>query len=1613
MRKAKLPILTVITVLLCLFAFGLVACSKSAPPREEEKNPPPTITLDKTSVSLDLHESVLVTATASNGGAIEWSSENANVATVENGLIESVADGVTSIIARSGEAEARCVVTVIDTMTAPRIILDNSAISIGKEQSFTVNASVVYKGSPVTEAHAVDYAYADGAAEDVITFASENGAATLTGVKYGKTRLTASTVLWGVPLVAALDITVCNTDITFDVKNLTPVKGGYGARFATVAREGYLTEITPDVTVLDKGEPVTGASIVWTSSDSDIATVDASTGKITAVKAGYAEIEGKYIMPDDDEVSLNISVAVVNVISGNVSYAPTLPHADDVIEIICGGNTITPDRDGNYIIELDVGEQTIYYTSKYYVPVTKTLNVSADTSEIAPVTFTSLQQGKSVALENGVVAPGKSFSVSSTVTADGYGYDNQPGFSLTIDGKTYVITVGVDNALEPNSDVYHRRSVDVGINDGSNFYHLYVGELNKQLIVGQPYNYELTYTNGEYIVNIDGWTCSFTENSEHGSDGVYPFNVPELADVFDNSLSRTIGIGAANLPAVYSEIKFSAETEGSDTMFPHSSKPIAGATAEAGKGFSVSATMTAYGYGCNNQPGFTVTTNGKTYLITAGVDSTDWHQSLDVGIFDGTNFYHCYVGELPAKIFVEQPYEYTLTYKNGKYAVTIDGKTLEFTRTTEHGHDGVYPFDTDALADLFADTYDKTIGIGAANMTAKINGAKFFKEPNVNVLFAGDKAAIDGANVAADNGFAVSATMTAAWYGYDNMPGFTVTTDGKTYLITAGVDNALEPDSDVYHRRSVDIGIYDGIDFYHLYVGELSERITANKAYTYKLEYSNGVYTITLNGREFSFDISANILKGADPANKATLNDLFDSSKAKTIGIGAAYAPATYTGVSFEEKVAERREVEFEVTGAGIEYKNGGYRSTLAVNIPQDNSAYVGSVTPSVTVKINGNIVSGATLTWTSGDSNIATVDSATGAITAVKSGTTTIEGEYVLTGGKKETLSISLTVVNVVTGTVGYTETLPHDGDEITVICDGVEAYVDQNGNYAIGIVSGQKTITFTSDYYVTLTKTVDIDPVNAVVVEQAVFTTLKAGKFLSVGTVTGDFVMKATVQAKEFNGGKMPAFGVEAGGKLFKVVVGANPAEGKGRWPFVRIYSEGIAEFCQADIDQVNDLSIDPDSDYEITVAFMGGKIFAQIANRFAIFEQSNIRHYLGWYENADHWEDGGALLNELFDASAQRKVGIATNLDDGLFKRVSLDTNTENVKKLFYIDNASGELAGKTFKYIDGAEVAANQDFTVFATVTAKDYGYDRQPGFSVTANNRTYYITAGVDNADSSNETDGKHRRSLEIGIYYGGTFYHLYVAELSKQIVADTPYTLALSYSDGTYVVTIDSQSFAIDMSKDILIGGDSADKAPLSDLFDVASVKKIGVAASGNAASFKDIKFVSGADANILLSNEKKSIDNATNVTGAFTVSAKVTATRLGYRYQPGFTITVGDKAYLLTVGVDDWAAHKDWELGIYDGENWYGKWFCNGGEAVLPNMEYLYELSFANGKYSVKAHDKYFEFDANTEFEKFGDSSVKYKLPAEMFDSSTPKTIGIAASGAPAIFKDITFSAS
>ena len=80
--------------------------------------PVTSITLDKTSLSMQVGDTKTLTATVSPANAtdktVAWSSSDVSVATVADGKITAKQSGTATITAKSGNCTAKCVVIVID-----------------------------------------------------------------------------------------------------------------------------------------------------------------------------------------------------------------------------------------------------------------------------------------------------------------------------------------------------------------------------------------------------------------------------------------------------------------------------------------------------------------------------------------------------------------------------------------------------------------------------------------------------------------------------------------------------------------------------------------------------------------------------------------------------------------------------------------------------------------------------------------------------------------------------------------------------------------------------------------------------------------------------------------------------------------------------------------------------------------------------------------------------------------------------------------------------------------------------------------------------------------------------------------------------------------------------------------------------------------------------------------------------------------------------------------------------------------------------------------------------------------------------------------------------------
>ena len=237
------------------------------------QQPLQTISLEPTDICLKVGESfenMILTyypATADNKTVL-WSSSNESVVRVDtNGIVTAVGGGeakITVTSAENSEIKDECVVTVIEPITG--IILNKSAIELTEnesEQLVTIispenatNKSVTWTSSDIS-----------------VAMVSSDG--TVYGIKPGQATIMATTLDGG--FVALCKVTVKAKTVVADAIQLSP-------NSATIAKGENLqlnVVLTPD--------NVSNKTVNWTSTNTNVATVDAS-GLVRAISEGKTQI---------------------------------------------------------------------------------------------------------------------------------------------------------------------------------------------------------------------------------------------------------------------------------------------------------------------------------------------------------------------------------------------------------------------------------------------------------------------------------------------------------------------------------------------------------------------------------------------------------------------------------------------------------------------------------------------------------------------------------------------------------------------------------------------------------------------------------------------------------------------------------------------------------------------------------------------------------------------------------------------------------------------------------------------------------------------------------------------------------------------------------------------------------------------------------------------------------------------------------------------------------------------------------------------------------------------------------------------------------------------------
>ena len=244
-----------------------------------------SVTMNKAEVTLTEGDSETLTATVKPDDAtdktVTWSTSDATIATVDNnGKVTAVKAGSATITAKAGEKSATCALSVSrKVIEVTSVTLNKAELTLTEGDSETLSATV--KPDDATD-KTVMWSSSDASVASV----DANGK--VTALKEGKATITAK---------AGEKSATCAVNVSRKVIEVTSVTMN---KAEVTLTEGDSETLTATV----KPDDATDKTVTWTSSDANVASVDAY-GKVTAVKEGQATITAKA-----GEISASCSVTV-------------------------------------------------------------------------------------------------------------------------------------------------------------------------------------------------------------------------------------------------------------------------------------------------------------------------------------------------------------------------------------------------------------------------------------------------------------------------------------------------------------------------------------------------------------------------------------------------------------------------------------------------------------------------------------------------------------------------------------------------------------------------------------------------------------------------------------------------------------------------------------------------------------------------------------------------------------------------------------------------------------------------------------------------------------------------------------------------------------------------------------------------------------------------------------------------------------------------------------------------------------------------------------------------------------------------------------------------------
>ena len=237
-----------------------------------EATPVTSVTLDQTSASLKVGETVSLTATVKPDDAtdktVTWSTSDASVATVSDGVVTAIKLGSATIRAKAGDKEATCAITV-EATPVTSVTLDQTSASLKVGETVSLTATV----KP------------DDATDKSVTWSSSNTSVATVSSTGVVTAKSAGSAIITVTTKDGSKTATCSVTVKAKTVSVTGVSLDYTSLTMTEGETQTLTATISPSNATDK-------SVTWSSSNTSVATVS-SAGVVTAKAAGTVTITVK------------------------------------------------------------------------------------------------------------------------------------------------------------------------------------------------------------------------------------------------------------------------------------------------------------------------------------------------------------------------------------------------------------------------------------------------------------------------------------------------------------------------------------------------------------------------------------------------------------------------------------------------------------------------------------------------------------------------------------------------------------------------------------------------------------------------------------------------------------------------------------------------------------------------------------------------------------------------------------------------------------------------------------------------------------------------------------------------------------------------------------------------------------------------------------------------------------------------------------------------------------------------------------------------------------------------------------------------------------------------